>query len=90
MGSLRLAGREVAVGALGTVCDIGGQGHPGSPADTLAHQWLLALALAFLAVHVFAPSACRPWWPGAMSAYMPALAYVAALAVYRSASALLG
>ena len=96
-----LAAREVAVGALGTVYAIGGQSGPGTLADTLGHQWPLASALAFLAWYVFAPQCLstlavvrretNSWvWPGVMFAYMIALAYIAAFAVFHIASALGG
>ena len=95
-----MAAREVAVGALGTVYAIGGAGD-GTLAATLAHQWPLATALSFLAWYVFAPQCMSTlavvrretsswFWPGMMFAYMLALAYVAAFAVFQIASLLGG
>ncbi len=93
-----MAAREVAVGALGTVYAVAG-------ADTsvlgasLAHQWSLASALAFLAWYVFAPQCAstlgvvkretNSWrWPIIMFCYMTGLAYVASLIVYQTAVAM--
>ena len=66
--------------------------------STLAHQWTLASALAFLAWYVFAPQCAstlgvvkretNSWrWPIIMFLYMTALAYAAAFVVYRAAVA---
>ena len=93
-----MAAREVAVGALGTVYAVSGD-VAGTLSTTLAHQWSLASALAFLAWYVFAPQCMstlavvrretgRWLWPGIMFAYMLALAYGAAFIVYRIAVAL--
>jgi ferrous iron transport protein B len=92
-----MAAREVAVGALGTVYAIsGGEGASGVLASSLAHQWSLASALAFLAWYVFAPQCAstlgvvkretNSWrWPIIMFLYMTALAYAAAFIVYHLA-----
>ena len=94
-----MAAREVAVGALATVYAVSGEGASGVLGGTLAHQWSLASALAFLACYVFAPQCAstlgvvkretNSWrWPVIMFAYMTALAYIAAFIVYRAAVAL--
>ncbi|MDE3114480.1 MAG: ferrous iron transporter B [Pseudomonadota bacterium] len=94
-----MAAREVAVGVLGTVYAIGGDGHGGTLAHVLAGQWPLASALSFLAWYVFAPQCMstlgvvkretNSWrWPAIMFSYMLALAYVASFAVYHIAAAL--
>ena len=96
-----MAAREVAVGALGTVYAIqgGGEGATGLLGASLAHQWSLASALAFLAWYVFAPQCAstlgvvkretNSWrWPIIMFAYMTGLAYIAAFITYRVAVAL--
>ena len=97
-----MAAREVAVGALGTVYAVsGGEGAVGVLGASLAHQWSLASALAFLAWYVFAPQCAstlgvvkretNSWrWPIIMFVYMTALAYAAAFIVYQSALALGG
>ena len=96
-----MAAREVAVGALGTVYAVGGEGDVGTLASTLAHQWPLASALSFLAWYVFAPQCMSTlavvrretgtWlWPAVMFAYMLTLAYVTAFAVFHIATALAG
>lgn len=96
-----MAAREVAVGALGTVYAISGSADAGTLASTLAHQWSLASALAFLAWYVFAPQCMstlavvrretNSWlWPSVMFTYMLALAYIAAFAVFHIAQALGG
>ena len=95
-----LAAREVAVATLGTVYAVGGgDANPAALAERLSHQWSLASGLAFLAWYVFAPQCMatlgvvrretNSWkWPAVMFGYMVSLAYVAALIVYQSASAL--
>jgi ferrous iron transport protein B len=95
-----MAAREVAVGALGTVYAVSGsEGASGVLGASLAHQWSLASALAFLAWYVFAPQCAstlavvkretNSWrWPAIMFAYMTALAYAAAFIVYQTAAAL--
>ena len=97
-----MAAREVAVGALGTVYAVsGGEGATGVLGASLAHQWSLASALAFLAWYVFAPQCAstlgvvkretNSWrWPIIMFCYMTALAYAAAFIVYHVALALGG
>jgi ferrous iron transport protein B len=97
-----MAAREVAVGALATVYAIsGGEGAAGVLGSSLAHQWSLASALAFLAWYVFAPQCAstlavvkretNAWrWPIIMFAYMTALAYAAAFIVYHVSLALGG
>lgn len=93
-----MAAREVAVGVLGTVYAIGGDsgqllGH------TLAMQWSLASALAFLAWYVFAPQCLSTLavvkretnsllWPTIVFSYMLVLAYIASFIVFRIATAL--
>jgi ferrous iron transport protein B len=94
-----MAAREVAIGVLGTVYAIGGQAGPGTLAATLAHQWPLASALAFLTWYVFAPQCLSTlavvkretnsaFWPLVMFAYMLTLAYLASFVVFSVASAL--
>ena len=89
-----MAAREVAVGALGTVYAVSGEG--GALGASLAHHWSLASALAFLAWYVFAPQCAstlavvkretNSWrWPAVMFAYMITLAYAAAFVVYHLA-----
>jgi ferrous iron transport protein B len=92
-----LAAREVAVAVLGTVYAVGGENSPGALATSLAHHWSIATGLAFLAWYVFAPQCAstlgvikretNSWrWPLVTFAYMTALAYIAAFAVYQLAS----
>ena len=100
MGAAFEAAREVAVGALGTVYAVsGGEEATSLLGASLAHQWSLASALAFLAWYVFAPQCAstlsvvkretNSWrWPIIMFAYMTALAYAAAFIVYRVAVSL--
>ena len=98
----RLAGDpEVAVAALGSVyaiADAEGTG-VGALASTLAAQWSLATALAFLAWYVFAPQCVatlgvvkretNSWtWPTVMFLYMLGLAYLASFVTYNAARAL--
>ncbi len=95
-----MAAREVAVGALGTVYAVsGGEGSAGILGASLAHQWSLASALAFLAWYVFAPQCAstlgvvkretNSWlWPTVMFVYMTALAYAAAFIVFHTAAAM--
>ena len=97
-----MAAREVAVGALGTVYAVsGGEGATGILGASLAHQWSLASALAFLAWYVFAPQCAstlgvvkretNSWrWPLIMFGYMTALAYAAAFIVYHVSLAMGG
>jgi len=95
-----MAAREVAVGALGTVYAVsGGEESSRVLGASLAHQWSLASALAFLAWYVFAPQCAstlavvkretNSWrWPLIMFGYMTGLAYLAAFIVYRTAVAM--
>ncbi len=95
-----MAAREVAVGALGTVYAVSGErGASGVLGASLAHQWSLASALAFLAWYVFAPQCAstlavvkretNSWrWPMIMFGYMTGLAYLAAFVVYHTAVAM--
>jgi len=94
-----MAAREVAVGALGTVYAVSGDVANGTLANTLAHQWSMASALAFLAWYVFAPQCMstlavvrretNSWlWPSVMFGYMLSLAYIAAFIVFHVAQAL--
>ncbi len=97
-----MAAREVAVGALGTVYAVaGGEKASAALGASLAHQWSLASALAFLAWYVFAPQCAstlgvvkretNSWrWPIIMFVYMTALAYGAAFITYHIALALGG
>ncbi len=91
-----MAAREVAVGALGTVYAVGGEG--AGLGHILSGHWSLATALAFLAWYVFAPQCMstlavvkretNSWsMPLIMFTYMISLAYVAAFIVYRIAVA---
>ena len=93
-----MAAREVAVAALGTVYAVSGDSG-GTLAATLAHQWPLASALAFLVWYVFAPQCMstlavvkretNSWfWPAVMFVYMLTLAYIAAFLVFHIATAL--
>ena len=88
-----MAAREVAVATLGTIYAISGADE-GSLAATLAAQWSLPSAMAFLAWYVFAPQCAATLgvvkretngWKWALSsfAYMGVLAYVSAWVVYR-------
>ncbi len=92
-----MAAREVCVAVLGTIYAVGGD-NVGTLASTLAHQWSIASALAFLAWYIFAPQCTstlavvkretNSWfWPSVMFIYMLTLAYIAAFVVYRSAVA---
>lgn len=87
-----MAAREVAVATLGTIYAISGADE-GSLAATLAAQWSLPSALAFLAWYVFAPQCAatlgvvkretNSWkWPAIMFVYMFALAYLAAFLAF--------
>jgi len=93
-----MAAREVAVAALGTVYAVGDAGDAGLAA-ILSQQWSLASGLAFLAWYIFAPQCVATlgavaretngWkWPAVMTAYMFALAYLAALLVFQVAKGL--
>ena len=87
-----MAAREVAVATLGTIYAISGADE-GSLAATLAAQWSLPSAMAFLAWYVFAPQCAatlgvvkretNSWkWPAIMFVYMFALAYIAAFLAF--------
>jgi ferrous iron transport protein B len=94
------AAREVAVAALGTVYAVGdADANLGALASQLQGHWSVATGLSFLAWYVFAPQCLstlavvkretNSWrWPAVMVAYQTALAYLAALLVYRTALAL--
>lgn len=92
-----MAAREVAVATLGTIYAISGADE-GSLAATLAAQWSLPSALAFLAWYVFAPQCAatlgivkretNSWkWPAIMFVYMFALAYFFAFVTFNIATA---
>jgi ferrous iron transport protein B len=96
-----LAAREVAVGALGTVYSMAGAGEQAAEAlvPVIAAQWSLATGLAMLAWYVFAPQCLSTlvtvkretggWRTTlAMTAYLFALAYLAAFVTYRVTLAL--
>ncbi len=93
-----LAAREVAVGALGTVYSLSAAGDAvaDSLAPVIAQGWSLPTAYALLAWYVFAPQCIstlavvkretNSWrYPLAMTAYLFALAYLAAFVTYRVA-----
>jgi ferrous iron transport protein B len=93
-----LAAREVVVSALGTVYSLSASGidTAASLAPLIARDWSLATGLSLLAWFVFAPQCLSTlavvrretggWtWPLVMTAYLFALAYVAAFIVYRMA-----
>ncbi len=93
------AAREVCVGVLGTVYSISDASQGATLATTLAGQWSLASALAFLAWYIFAPQCAstlgvvkretNSWrWPVIMFTYMITLAYLASFATYHIAVAL--
>lgn len=97
-----LAAREVAVGALGTVYALSASGDQLASAlePMLTQTWSLPTALSLLIWYVFAPQCIstlsivkretNSWKPAlAMAAYMFALAYLASLATFRIATALL-
>jgi ferrous iron transport protein B len=92
-----LAAREVAVGALGTVYALSASGDAVAEqlAPVLAQGWSIATAYSLLAWYVFAPQCIstlaavkretNSWrYPLAMTAYLFALAYVAAFITYRT------
>jgi ferrous iron transport protein B len=96
-----LAAREVAVGALGTVYSLSATGNDVSAtlAPMIAGTWSLATALSLLAWFVFAPQCLstlvvvrretNSWrYPLIMTAYLFALAYLAAFVTYHAALAL--
>ncbi len=90
------AAREVAVGALGTVYAVQGDGEGAGLAQALQSAWSLPTALAFLAWYVFAPQCMatlavarremNSWrWTAFMFGYLFVMAYVAAGATYWTA-----
>jgi ferrous iron transport protein B len=90
------AAREVAVGALGTVYAVQGDGEGAGLAQALQSAWSLPTALAFLAWYVFAPQCMatlavarremNSWrWTAFMFGYLFVMAYVAAGATYWAA-----
>jgi ferrous iron transport protein B len=90
------AAREVAVGALGTVYAVHGEGDTAGLAAALQNAWSLPTALAFLAWYVFAPQCMatlavarremNSWrWTAFMFGYLFVMAYVAAGATYWTA-----
>lgn len=90
------AAREVAVGALGTVYAVHGEGNTAGLAAALQSAWSLPTALAFLAWYVFAPQCMatlavarremNSWrWTAFMFGYLFVMAYVAAGATYWTA-----
>ena len=94
-----MAAREVAVSALGTVYAISDGGDT-KLGEMLSGAWPLASALAFLAWFIFAPQCIstlavikretNSWkWMWVTTAYLFALAYIAAGITYHSATALL-
>ncbi|WP_297458444.1 ferrous iron transporter B [Ferrovum sp.] len=99
-----MVAREVAVGALGTVYSLSGEGGNSvsdALAPVLAHSWSLPTALALLAWYVYAPqcvatlSAVRretgSWRiPSLMLAYLFGLAYGGAFITYHVALAFTG
>jgi len=95
------AAREVAVGALGTVYSLSAAGDDVAQSlePIIAGGWSLATAYALLAWYVFAPQCLstlavtkretNSWrWPLLMAGYLFVLAYAAAFATYRVATAL--
>jgi ferrous iron transport protein B len=94
-----MAAREVAVAVLGAVYAISDTNMESSLAETLRSAWSLPTALSFLAWYIFAPqciatlavikreSGKKIMWISFF--YLTALAYIAALATYHVASAIL-
>ncbi len=91
-----MAAREVAVGALGTVYAVQGGSEAGL-ASALQHAWSLPTALAFLAWYIYAPQCLaslavarretNSWrWTALLITYLFVLAYLAAGAVYWTAT----
>lgn len=93
-----LAAREVAVGALGTVYALAGNGDDVANALTplIASSWSLPTALSLLAWYVFAPQCLstlatvkretNSWrYPLLLAGYLFALAYLASFVTYRVA-----
>ena len=96
-----MAAREVAVASLGTVYAVaGGSEAAEQVGQTLAQQWSLPTALAFLAWFIFAPQCVSTlavikretggWrWMLVAFSYMLVLAYLAAFATFQIASRIL-
>jgi ferrous iron transport protein B len=93
-----MAAREVAVGALGTVYALAGEGEnvANQLAPVIAQQWSLATAFSLLAWYVFAPQCLstlaavrretNSWrYPLIMAGYLLGLAYSASFVTYRVA-----
>jgi ferrous iron transport protein B len=93
-----MAAREVAVGALGTVYALAGDGEnvANQLAPMIAQQWSLATAFSLLAWYVFAPQCLstlaavrretNSWrYPLIMAGYLLGLAYSASFVTYRVA-----
>ncbi len=93
-----MAAREVAVGALGTVYALAGEGEnvANQLAPVIAQQWSLATAFSLLAWYVFAPQCLstlaavrretNSWrYPLIMAGYLLGLAYGASFVTYRVA-----
>ncbi|MBI3445073.1 MAG: ferrous iron transporter B [Magnetospirillum sp.] len=98
-----MAAREVAVGVLGTIYALSGNGDAlrSSLATALAHSWSLPTALSLLAWYVFAPQCLATlsvvrrelnsrFWPLVMFVFLTGLAYGAAFVTYRVAVSVLG
>jgi ferrous iron transport protein B len=96
-----LAAREVAVGALGTVYSMSGNGGDlqGALSPVIAGSWSIATGLSLLAWYVFAPQCLstltvvkretNSWrYPVLMAAYLFALAYAGSFITYHVAVAL--
>jgi ferrous iron transport protein B len=92
-----MAAREVAVGALGTVYSLSGEGENVARQlePVIAAQWPLATAFSLLAWYVFAPQCLstlaavrretNSWrYPLIMAAYLLGLAYLASFLTYRA------
>lgn len=98
-----MAAREVAVGVLGTIYALSDNGDAlaTSLAGVLSQSWSLPTALSLLAWYVFAPQCLatlgvvrrelNSWlWPFIMFVFLTSLAYMAAFATFRLATAFLG
>ena len=98
-----MAAREVAVSSLATTYAVSASDDEDQTAmalgDQLKARWTLPMALSFLAWFVFAPQCLSTiavarretngWkWPAFMLAYLFALAYLASLATFWTATAL--
>jgi ferrous iron transport protein B len=98
-----MAAREVAVGVLGTIYALSDSGDAlqSSLAGVLAQAWSLPTALSLLSWYIFAPQCLatlgvvkrelNSWlWPAIMFVFLTTLAYAAAFATFRLATAFLG